>query len=164
MTELAILSLVLAVASDSEGSNEEAWAERFKRVDEERKTWGVPPMTAKERMAAMLGTPLGTGLHVVGLEVRMKREIPGHFVYRWILCVYQVQKATGSTQFPRWTDRWELGRDEVLPEPLALKELRDVEPSCRYLAFRLMLPYDVRIRKGNKIKKQHFQRFAETSP
>jgi hypothetical protein len=64
MTELAILSLVLAAASDVERGEEEAWADRFEEADRLRKKYGIPSLTPKERMTILLGQPFFTGYAV----------------------------------------------------------------------------------------------------
>jgi len=49
--------LALAAASDSEGGNEEAWAERFAQIDAWRKDCGIPVLSPQERMSFLLGFP-----------------------------------------------------------------------------------------------------------
>jgi hypothetical protein len=70
MVGLVLPVLLLSVASDSEGSNEEAWTERFRKADEARKSLDIPPLTARERMAILLGQPLSLqeGSLILGYE------------------------------------------------------------------------------------------------
>jgi len=50
---LELTILALAVASDLEG--EETWEDRFARCDAERAKYGIEPLSARERMAWMIG-------------------------------------------------------------------------------------------------------------
>jgi hypothetical protein len=179
MVGLVLPALFLAVASDSEDSNEEVWAERFRVADEERKTWNVPPLTLKERMAALLGASLGTGSHVVGLQVESffsKPQIPttgdpsdpgDPFRQKWFLCIYRVERICKaipgdfprSGQTVRFIDRWTVDRKVPLPGPF--QSTQTAYSACRVLAYQVILPFDPMLREENPVRRRHFQNFAK---
>jgi hypothetical protein len=52
--ELAMLGLAVASDSESDG-NEQEWTRRFEEVDKLRVQYGVPPLTAQDRIRWMIG-------------------------------------------------------------------------------------------------------------
>ena len=52
---LPLLGIAFALASDAEPGEEEAWTLRFAECDHLRAWYKIPPLTAAERMAWMLG-------------------------------------------------------------------------------------------------------------
>jgi len=65
ISTLAFTVLGLAAASEPEMSDEKAWEKRFQDTDRLRKTWGVPPLTARERFAMILGQSAPRDTHVI---------------------------------------------------------------------------------------------------
>jgi hypothetical protein len=52
---LELTTLGLALASDASGSEEEAWIQKFEETNILRASYGIPVLTAAERMAWMIG-------------------------------------------------------------------------------------------------------------
>ena len=101
MIGILVPVLAWAVASDSEGSSEEDWVERFAEIDRARTQDGVPRLTARERMGMLLGKPDPNSEFVVGV-------VWDHGIPAMALCLYRRVEA----QFPtatRWALRCVLG-------------------------------------------------------
>lgn len=79
MVGLVLPVLLLSVASDSEGSNEEDWAERFRKADEARRKVGIPLLTPREKMRAILGEVV-RGNYVIGVVSARKFAPVGVYV------------------------------------------------------------------------------------
>jgi len=54
---LSLITLALSALSEGEGSGEESWVQRFEEVNALRSKYGIPVLTARERMEVMLGEP-----------------------------------------------------------------------------------------------------------
>ena len=52
---LALAAVVLSVVSENESEREKDWTEQFDAIDRLRKEFGIPTLTAKERMGLLLG-------------------------------------------------------------------------------------------------------------
>jgi hypothetical protein len=97
MIGILLPTLFLAAVSDSEGSNEEVWTERFRKADKERKRVEVPLLTPKEKMQILLGAhpTLDETTFLVGFVWKTPASITGEeprrFQFRWQACVYETE-------------------------------------------------------------------------
>jgi hypothetical protein len=96
ISALSLLGLAFASASDGESSgeisSEQEWTRRFEEVDQLRKKYQIPALSAQERMALLLGRPNYPGYAIKGtayhqddygnyeIEIRVYR--PRFFQYK----------------------------------------------------------------------------------
>ena len=82
-------TLIFALASDGrsddETTSEQAWIERFEEVDQLRKKYGIPPLSAQERMALLLGRPNHSGYAIQGEAYHQD----DHGNYEIVIVVYR---------------------------------------------------------------------------
>jgi len=144
MVGLVLPVLLLSVASDSEGSNEEVWTERFRKADEARKSLDIPPLTARERMTILLGLPpsLQEDSLVLGYEedeiIQEGRKYSVMYIraYRCskpIRGFFDVLGDIGKASIRKFSGGWERRNRST-----AVKEIMEV-------ATELLLPHDVSI-------------------
>jgi hypothetical protein len=94
--EILLPILLLAVASDSEDGNEETWVERFDQIDADRNHYGVPLLSARERMSMILGKPDPNPDWIVGV-------VWDYGIHAMALCLYRLV----NEEFPTAV-RWKL--------------------------------------------------------
>jgi len=133
MVGLVLPALLLAAASDSEGSNEEVWAERFAQADKERVKKKVPLLTPMEKFQILVRKIPALPIYLVGiLEIDDEKG--------WPLC-YSVLYQFGSQGAKEWE------REEYLTGPYS--DFRRAEEDAKEWASRLLLPLNLSILPGH---------------
>jgi hypothetical protein len=147
MVGLVLPVLLLAAASDFEGSSEEDWTERFAWVNEERKKIGIPLLTAKERMLILIGQhEMKPGFYVVGYQLIDVSGVQNYL--GWRTCVFKTDKdgyaRTSVLECP-------LHKFEDSSHPWSQRETIESDREIEKLAYQLMIPYSVSLHRGGNV-------------
>jgi hypothetical protein len=84
---LSLAALGLATVSNGESAEGKAWIQRFETIDQNRTKWGIPLLTPRERMEAMLGQKSTNSLYCI--TTNFNREFyDGQGRHQWIYCIH----------------------------------------------------------------------------
>jgi hypothetical protein len=136
-TAFSLVILALAARSDREIPDEEAWIQRFEAIDRLREKYGVPSLTAAERIRVVIGEPPLD--HRYGLYLQ-ERSSGSYGRYGVILMVWR--------EFPSSSKLVEKGEwigikdvEETDPDRQALRLREEAMVYVQSLADRMFLPF-----------------------